>query len=318
MDDLQRILILGGTGFIGRSLVAQLARALGETARLTVPSRRPSRAKALSVMPAVRLMAADVHDETQLAALLDGQQAVINLVAVLHGDAARFDAVHVGLPRKLAAACARAGVRRVVHVSALGVATGAPSMYLRSKAAGEAVLREAALDLSVLRPSVVFGAEDHFMNQFAAMLALAPVMALPGAGARLQPVWVEDVAAALLACLQRDDSIGQTYEAVGPREYTLGELVRLAGDWSGHRRPVVGLPDGAARGLAALMALLPGEPPLSADNLASLRVPNVASGTLPGLDALGITPLGLEQVMPALLSNGPTRRDAWRRLAGRG
>jgi NADH dehydrogenase len=313
-----RILVLGGTGFVGHALLARLSREIGIAARLTVPSRRPQRAKDLSVMPGVRVVEADVHDPSALERLVAQHEAVVNLVAVLQGDAARFEAVHVELPRRLAAACQRTGVTRVVHVSALGVAADAPSLYLRSKHAGEAVLRAAPLALSVLRPSIVFGADDRFMNQFAAMAALAPLMAVPGARARMQPVWVDDVAAALAACLRRDDSIGQTYEAVGPREYTLGELVRLAGAWSGHARPVLALPDALGQVMAALMRLMPGEPPLSADNLASLRVPSVASGSLPGLAALGITPTALEQVMPVLLAAGPTRLDAYRTLARRG
>ena len=314
------LLLLGGTGFVGRSLCEKrVERARGGEGRITVPSRQPQRAKAIQLLPTVEVVNADVHDEKQLARLVAGRDAVVNLVAILHGSEAAFQHVHVELPRKLARACQAAGVRRVVHVSALGAAANAPSRYLRSKAEGEAVLRAAGLDLTVLRPSVIFGTEDRFLNLFARLQALFPLMPLAGAGARFQPVWVNDVAQAIVNSLDRRDSIGQTYECVGPRVYTLAELVRLAGRWSGHERPVIPLPAALGQLQAMLMEWLPGEPLMSRDNLASMQVANVASGTHPGLDALGIQPTALEGVMPAWLARGggPARLDAWRRGAGR-
>jgi len=314
------LLLLGGTGFVGRSLCEKrVERARGGEGRITVPSRQPQRAKAIQLLPTVEVVNADVHDEKQLARLVAGRDAVVNLVAILHGSEAAFQHVHVELPRKLARACQAAGVRRVVHVSALGAAANAPSRYLRSKAEGEAVLRAAGLDLTVLRPSVIFGTEDRFLNLFARLQAFFPLMPLAGAGARFQPVWVNDVAQAIVNSLDRRDSIGQTYECVGPRVYTLAELVRLAGRWSGHERPVIPLPAALGQLQAMLMEWLPGEPLMSRDNLASMQVANVASGTHPGLDALGIQPTALEGVMPEWLARGggPARLDAWRRGAGR-
>jgi len=314
------VLLLGGTGFVGRSLCEKrVERARGGEGRITVPSRQPQRAKAIQLLPTVEVVDADVHDEKQLARLVAGRDAVVNLVAILHGSEAAFQHVHVELPRKLARACQAAGVRRVVHVSALGAAVNAPSRYLRSKAEGEAVLRAAGLDLTVLRPSVIFGTEDRFLNLFARLQAFFPLMPLAGAGARFQPVWVNDVAQAIVNSLDRRDSIGQTYECVGPRVYTLAELVRLAGRWSGHERPVIPLPAALGQLQAMLMEWLPGEPLMSRDNLASMQVANVASGTHPGLDALGIQPTALEGVMPEWLARGggPARLDAWRRGAGR-
>jgi len=314
------LLLLGGTGFVGRSLCEKrVERARGGEGRITVPSRQPQRAKAIQLLPTVEVVNADVHDEKQLARLVAGRDAVVNLVAILHGSEAAFQHVHVELPRKLARACQAAGVRRVVHVSALGAAANAPSRYLRSKAEDEAVLRAAGLDLTVLRPSVIFGTEDRFLNLFARLQALFPLMPLAGAGARFQPVWVNDVAQAIVNSLDRRDSIGQTYECVGPRVYTLAELVRLAGRWSGHERPVIPLPAALGQLQAMLMEWLPGEPLMSRDNLASMQVANVASGTHPGLDALGIQPTALEGVMPEWLARGggPARLDAWRRGAGR-
>jgi NADH dehydrogenase len=299
------VLVPGGTGFVGRSLCERLVRA-GWTVR--VPTRRLRHGQAIQSLPGLELVQADVHDEANLRALLAGCDAVVNLVAILHGSAAAFERVHVALPQRLAAAMRAAGVRRLVHVSALGVGPGAPSNYLRSKTAGEAALQAAGLDLTLIRPSVIFGAGDRFMNVFAQLQRLAPVVPLAGADATFQPVWVEDVTGAVVQALQRPEAIGQVYEAAGPAVHTLADLVRLAGRWSGHPRPVLPLPAALGRVQAALMALAPGEPLMSADNLDSMRVPNVASGTLPGLAALGIEPAALEAVVPHYLGRRPGRQ----------
>lgn len=319
-DAPRRILVLGGSGFVGASVCEKLVeRSGGASGCITVPSRRPQRALDIRPLPTLELPEANLHDDAALAALVAGHDAVINLVAILHGTAAQFQQVHVELPRRLGAACAAKGVRRLVHVSALGVAPDAPSNYLRSKAAGEATLKAAGLELTLLRPSVIFGARDRFMNLFASLLAVAPVVPLAGHDARFQPVWVDDVAGAVVACLDRPETIGQTYECAGPTVYTLGDMVRLAGRWSGHERLVFPLPDALARLQAGAMALLPGEPLMSADNLRSMQVPNVASGQLPGLAALGITPADIRSVMPQVLSNhvGPARLNALRAPLGR-
>jgi len=240
-------------------------------------------------------------------------------VAVLQGNAARFQHVHVDLPAKLAAACMRTGVRRVVHVSALGVGPAAPSRYLRSKTRGEAVLQEAGaeLDLTLLRPSVIFGADDQFLNLFAALQAWFPLMPLAGADAQFQPVWVEDVAAAILRCMQDGGTIGKTYELAGPQVLRLGELVKLAGRLSGHERRVLPLPAMLAKAQALLMESLPGEPMMSRDNLASMEVPNIASGTLPGLAELGIQAHAVEPIAAAYLRHGVSKMDVLRRGAHR-
>ena len=323
MSGIFNILVLGGTGFVGRSLCERLVARLGGAGRITVPSRQPQRALHLRPLPIVEIVGADVHDPAQLARLVAGRDAVVNLVAILHGSEAAFNATHAELPRRLVAACKANSVRRVVHISALGADANAPSMYLRSKAAGEAVLREAGLDLTMLRPSVIFGEHDRFINLFAAMQALAPFVPLAGADARFQPVWVEDVAAAIVAALDAQATIvqttGQTVECGGPTVYTLRQLVTLAGRWAGHERPVIALPEGAGRLQARLMELLPGTPLMSRDNIDSMRVPNVLSGALPGLERFGIVPASLESVMPPLLQrrDGAARFDPWRMLARR-
>lgn len=314
MTSLRRLLVLGGTGFVGRSTVARLVSTVGAGGlTITVPSRRPAQARALALLPGVVLRRADVHDPATLQRLVEGQDAVLNLVAVLHGDAATFQRVHVELPRRLAQACAQAGVPHLVHVSALGVPdqpAQAPSMYLRSKAEGEAVLRAATgLAITVVRPSVIFGEQDRFLRLFAGLQRFAPVMPLAGAQAQFQPVWVEDVAQALALLLCAPEGRAPVYEAAGPEVWTLKALVEAAGRWSGHARLVLPMPDWVGQAQALMMKLKPGEPLLSADNLASMRVPNIASGRLPGLAALGITPSGVASVMaPVLAGDGPLRR----------
>ena len=321
---MKKILVLGGSGFVGRQLCETLSR---QRWRITVPTRRLSQVQALLSLPLLQPVETSIHDESTLADLMAGHDAVVNLVAILHGNEAAFEKAHVALPAKIARACETAGVRRLVHVSALGAAPDAPSMYLRSKARGEAALQAAAqtgsLDLTVLRPSVIFGAQDRFLNLFARLQTVFPVMPLAGADARFQPVWVGDVGTAVLRCLQRPDSIGQTFEACGPDVYTLRELVqlsgRLAGVNEGRGRPVIGLPAALGRLQALLMELAPGEPLMSRDNLHSMAVDNIATGRLPGLQALGIAPARLTGIASGYLGTQGrrSRLNDLRRTSGR-
>jgi uncharacterized protein YbjT (DUF2867 family) len=315
---LKQILVLGGSGFVGRSVCERLAAANPST-RLVVPTRRMQHAQHLRSLPTVNVVQASVHDERDLLQAVAGCDAVINLVAILHGSEADFQHVHVDLPRRLSKACAAHGVRRLVHISALGVGPQAPSHYLRSKTAGEAVLHTPVLDLTVLRPSVIFGEQDKFMNVFAQLQAVAPLMPLAGSQARFQPAWVEDVASAVQHCLMNTSTVGKTYEVTGPTVYTLSQLVRLAGRWSGAERPQLPLPNFVGRLQARLMELLPGQPLMSRDNVDSMRVPNVATGSLPGLAELGIEATALEAVAPHYLGGQQAcgRLNSWRAGVGR-
>ena len=315
-----RVLVLGGSGFVGRHVCEQLAR-LGW--HITVPTRRAVNAASVQSLPGLTVIEANVHQEADLARLMPGHDAVVNLVAVLHGSEERFEQVHVELPGKIASAMKKADVQRLVHISALGADPQGPSMYQRSKARGETVLHNAGLQLTVLRPSVIFGAEDKFLNLFADLQAVAPFMPLAGSGTRFAPVWVADVARAVAVCLQKPDTIGQTYEICGPDVLTLGELVKLAGQWAGvnqgRGRPVIGLPMWVGWLQAAAMELAPGEPLMSRDNLASMKVDNIATGQYPGLQALGIAAGSAAGVAPTYLGHrGPrSKLNRWRAGAGR-
>lgn len=307
-----RVLLVGGTGFIGSQIASRLAAG---SRRVLVPTRRYERARHLLPLPTVEVVEADVHDDGQLRRLTASVDAVINLVGILHGRRGSpwgpdFDEAHVRLPARIAAACADAGVRRLLHMSALGVQAGsersAPSMYLRSKAAGEQAVRDAhALDWTIFRPSVVFGPDDRFLNLFARLQAWLPMMALARAGARFQPVFVGDVARAFVDALDAPATRGGCYELAGPDIFTLRELVALAGRHAGHERPILALPDGLGRLQAMLLELAPGPTLMSRDNFDSMAIDNVASG--PIAPELGLTPTPLAAIAPAYLRRGPAR-----------
>ena len=322
---MKKIVITGGTGFVGRSVIERLFEHNRQT-RLVVPTRRLASGRQVQLLPTVDLVECNIHDPAAQRAVLDGADALVHLVAVLHGSEADFDRVHVQLPRHLAAACAAAGVQRVVHVSALGVASHAPSAYLRSKAAGEAVWQQAAqlygsgqghasgqtlsqgLDITLLRPSVIFGAQDRFTNLFVSLQRVFPVLPLAGAGAQFQPVWVGDVAQAVVNSLAGQGPDSPVVECAGPEVLTLKQIVQRVGAMAGCARPVLGLPEALGMLQAAAMGLMPGEPLMSRDNVLSMRVPNIASGQLPGLAALGITPASLDILAAHFNPPDPRRR----------
>jgi NADH dehydrogenase len=306
------ILVVGGSGFVGRHLVAALAAA---GANVTVPTRRRERAKHLILLPTVDVVECDVGDGATLARLARGRDAVVNLVGVLHSRRGRvrgpndygpdFAAAHVELPLAIVSACRDAGVKRLVHMSALGAATGAPSEYLRSKGFGEqAVLAAEDLAVTVFRPSVIFGPDDSFLNLFAALARWFWVLPLACPDARFQPVYVGDVVAAFLEALERREAIGKRYDLGGPRQYSLRELVAWVCRTTGRTRLLVGLPDLAAWMQARAMELLP-VPLITRDNLRSMSVPSVTDEPLP----FGLRATPLEAAASAWLApSGPRER----------
>jgi NADH dehydrogenase len=296
--DIASACLLGGTGFVG-SAIADRATARG--IRVRVLTRSLPRARHLTVLPTVELMVGDPSDEKTLEKAFEGMDAVVNLVGILHeGGGQDFNSVHAQLPRKVAQACRASGVQHLVHASALGASDKGPSRYLRSKAAGEAALRIAASEVpwTILRPSVIFGERDRFLNRFAELVKLFPVVPLPKANARFQPVWVEDVARCCLAALGTPAAFGQSLELCGPRVYTLAELVRLVAETLALERRVIALPEALGRLQALFLEILPGKL-MTRDNLLSMSVDNVCSGRPPSF--CDFEPASVEAVIPEYL-----------------
>ena len=306
--------MVGGSGFVGRHLVAALA---ARGSQVVVPTRRRERAKHLILLPTVDVVEADAGDSSALAGLAAGSDVVVNLAGILHGPG--FKATHVELAQAVVNACRRAGVKRLLHMSALGAEPGAPSEYLRTKGVGEqAVLAADDLEVTAFRPSVIFGPEDRFLNLFARLAAFSPVLAIASPEARFQPVYVGDVVKAMLAALdgraQSSGTAGKRYDLCGPDQLTLRELMQFVCAATGRKRLIVGLPDGLAWLQARLLELLPVKL-LTRDNLLSMRVPSVCDCAFP----FGIQPAALASTAPAWLApaGGHERYDELRWRARR-
>ena len=301
------VCVLGGSGFVGTELVGHLVRA-GHWVR--VPTRNIAHAERLRVLDTAELRVANVHQPRVLSQLFADCEAVVNLVGILNPrGSATFESVHTALAAKVMAAARTAGVRRVLHMSALGAHAQAPSRYLRSKAAAEEAVRAVPHPelpnpaVTIFRPSVIFGAGDSLTNRFAGLLRLsAGLLPLARAGTRFAPISVLDVAEAFLRALRRSDSAGATYELCGPQIMTLAEIVRLtarAADLPCHIMP---LPDLVARVQGVVMGLLPGKP-FSLDNFRSLTRDSVCREN--GCAALGITPRPMLAELPVYLARRP-------------
>jgi uncharacterized protein YbjT (DUF2867 family) len=316
------ILVIGGAGFIGRHIVARLtARGL----RVTVPTRRRARARHLIMLPTIDVVECDVHNDAALTSLIRDQDAVINLIGVLHGSQGspygrEFAQAHVELPQRVVAMCRKHSVRRLLDMSAMGADSNGPSMYQRSKGDGDAVVQASQLDWTIFRPSVVFGPEDNFLNMFATLAKFFPVLPIGCANTRFQPVWVGDVADAFVNALDHRDTFERIYELAGPQIYRLRDLVAFAAAASGHPRPVFGLPDALARVQAMLMELMPGEPLMSRDNLDSMKVDNIATEQpfQPARElGIGMTPMEAEAPMYLSRAHARSRFSFYRARAGR-
>lgn len=303
MSTPRHIVILGGTGFVGRHLVQRLHEDSG--LRITVLSRNRELLRDLAVLPRVQLLNCNVYAVDELAQRLQGASAAINLIGVLQSDGfggAGFYRAHVALTETLIAACRKAGVRRLLQMSSLRAGEG-ESHYLKSRGQAEALVKNSGLDWTLFQPSVIFGRGDGLFCRFAPLLRLAPVLPLARAGARFQPVYVKDVAEAMARALDRADSIGKTYPLVGPSTYSLAGIVRYTARCLGLRRLVLPLPDaiGALQGLA-FDALPAGLKPFSSDNYRSLKLDSISSRN--GLEELGIQATPLEMVVPEYLGRG--------------
>jgi NADH dehydrogenase len=317
----RNVCILGGSGFVGTHLCASLARA-GH--RVTVLTRDAERAKHLRVMPSVRVERCDVHDEAQLAAALQGHDAVINLVGILNErgrDGAGFRRAHSALARKVVAVCRQDHIDRLLHMSGLNAdADHGPSHYLRSKGEAERAVREEGgpdLKWTIFQPSVIFGSGDSFINRFAGLMRLLPFfLPLARPESRLAPVWIEDVVAAMLRALEDDDTAGESYQLCGPEVLTLRQIVTYVRDQLRLKRRILGLPDLVSRLQAAIMDFVPGKP-FSTDNYRSLTVDSVCS--VNGFARLGIQPRAMRAIVPRYLGleGGRSRYALFRRGARR-
>lgn len=300
----KKALLIGGSGFVGQEIAAQLA-SLGYVT--IVPTRRASSARDLWVLPKLRVVEADIHDEKvlhQLCAQLSPQDVVINLVGILHDRPAspygkNFAKNHVELPRKIIAAMKQAGIKRYLHMSALGADSQGPSMYQRSKGDGERLVQESQLDWTIFRPSVIFGEKDSFINLFASLQKLAPLMPLAGASAKFQPVYVKDVASAFVQSIDLRSTIHQVCHLVGPKTYTLAELVRFAGIKAGSSRAIIPIPRALGYIQAWFLEFLPGPTLMSRDNVASMQVDNILSTSDENslVKDFGISPQTLEVLL---------------------
>ncbi len=292
----QRLVILGGTGFVGSWLVPRLA---ADGHRIVLLSRNHTQRRALAVLPNVRVRSADVHDDQALRRELEGADAVINLVGILnpHGRHS-FQRVHVELARRLIEACRAAGVTRLHQMSSLKAGQGL-SQYLKTRGEAEVLVKQSGLDWTIYQPSVIFGPGDGLVGRFAELMRRMPVLPLARARARMAPTYVGDVAEAIARCVG-DPRSGQqrVYELYGPEVLSLGEIVRRIRDVAGLRTRILPLPDGLGRLQAQFAELLPGKP-FSLDNFRSLRTDSV--GKNDGYAALGIVPQPFTPWLPALL-----------------
>jgi NADH dehydrogenase len=298
--EIKKVCVLGGSGFVGRHVISKLCERGYE---VRVPYRNINRAKHLTVLPTVSMVEADLHDPAALKKLLQGMDAVINLVGILHeGKRGDFQRAHVELPRKVVEACRATGVKRLLHMSAIGADPDGLSRYQRSKGEGEALVRAAHgahLAVTVFRPAVIFGPEDHFLNLFAGLLNWTPVFPLGSPNAKLQPVYIGDVAQAFAVSMNNPATFGQSYELCGPKVCTLQELVEYVAEVKGLKRMVIPLSGGMSSLQSILLGLLPIKL-LTHDNYLTLKADAVCACPFP--EVFGVQPAALEAEAPRYLA----------------
>lgn len=298
-----KIAVIGGAGFVGRHLANALVESLRE---VIVVTRVSEHAKSVGTLPSVQVVEADARDIDALTAAIRGADAVVNLVGVLYESSrARFDDEHIGVTVAAIEACRRNGIRRFIQMSALNADTNSESKYLRSKGEAEAKVAASGLDWTIFRPSLIVGPEDKSLNAFAAIVRWMPVVFVPAASAKFQPIYVGDVANAFATALDEPSTYSQRYPLCGPRVFTLRELFAYAARLTGRRPLIIETPGPLAALQAGALELIPGKP-MTRDNLKSMRVDSVSDGTPTFL--LGGPPRPIEDIVPLYL--GPPGEHA--------
>ncbi|MEO7027048.1 MAG: complex I NDUFA9 subunit family protein [Caulobacteraceae bacterium] len=301
------VTVFGGSGFVGAQVVRALAKAGW---RIRVAVRNPGRGYRLPMLGDVgqiEIVQANIRDRPSIERALDGATACVNAVGILYESGRQsFAAIHHQGAADIAEAAANGGVRRFIQISALGASLDSASAYAVGKAAGEVAVRENLPSAVILRPSVVFGPDDAFFNRFAALATLSPALPLfGGGGTKLQPVYVGDVALAVVRALEDEEAGGKDYELGGPKVYTLRELMELTLRTIGRRRWLAPIPFAIARPLGAVGDILarftPFAPPITSDQLALLGADNIVGPAGLGLAALGIVPTAAEPILPTYL-----------------
>lgn len=313
---MKQVCVIGGSGFVGSAIVRQLSLA-GYCVK--VLTRRREASKHLILLSNVTVLECDVMDDVALAAALKGMDAVINLIGILHDSKkASFKAIHAELPARLASLCAKLNIQRLLHMSALQASQQAPSAYLKSKAEGEqAVLQHVnRLDVTVFRPSIIFGRGDGFINLFATLVKLLPVILLAKPNAKFQPIYVEDVARAFVVALENVDTYGKVYNLGGPKVYTLRQLVDYVAGVLGKKRMIIGLNNLLSYTQAFVMEMLPVKL-MTRDNVRSMEVDSVCVTSFPAF--LDFEPTALESIVPDYLRDDNPRNsyNRFRARAGR-
>lgn len=313
---MKQVCVLGGSGFVGSAIVRQLSLA---GYRVKVLTRRREASKHLILLSNVDVLECDVMSDVALAQAIKGADAVVNLIGVLHDSKkASFELVHAELPARLAKLCVKLGIKRLIHMSALRASQKAPSAYLKSKAEGEyAVLRtNKNLDVTVFRPSIIFGRGDGFINLFASLVKLLPVIMLAKPNAKFQPIYVEDVAHAFVASIDNIETYGKAYDLGGPKVYSLQDLVAYVAETLGRKRLIIGLNNVLSYLQAFVMEFLPVKL-MTRDNIRSMEVDSVCMTSFPAI--FGFQPTALEAIVPDYLSENNPRNayNRFRTKAGR-
>lgn len=313
---IKNITVLGGAGFVGSSLVTKLDQA---GYKVKVLTRRRESSKHLILLPNVQVVECDIADNHALKQALIGGDAVINLVGILHENSKNtFEKVHHQLPRRVAQMCEELGIARLLHMSALQASKTAPSQYLRSKAAGEAAVSEFSkkLDITIFKPSVIFGRGDSFLSLFAMLVKYLPVIFLAKPNTKFQPIWVEDVAQCFINALENTTTYGKSYELGGPTVYTLKAIVQKVMAILGKQRPIIGLNNTLSMAQASAMQLSP-IPLITRDNIRSMQVDSVCADSIASV--LGVKATSLDVIAPEYLLDSSPRAayDSFRTAAGR-